>query len=234
MMGLDLLHPYSTSTGSGHLTVDIVAVHGLNGDAIRTWTEPKSKKLWLQDFLPASIEGTRVMSFRYNAAAAFGNTTATIRDHASDLLGSLVAHRGDEDETARPIVFIAHSLGGIIVKQALVLAQDEAEYESIKNHTTGIFFFATPHKGSDFANYGRALAKLSTRLLNRPNPMLIKALKSNSQTLLDLTEEFTTLAPNFQIATFYELKPMGVFRSLVSMYQNPRINPLPIILPLDC
>lgn len=234
-MGLDVLHPHPTSARSGHLTVDIVAVHGLNGDAIRTWTETRSKKLWLQDFLPASIEGgTRVMSFRYNAAAAFGNTTATVRDYASDLLGSLVARRANVNETARPIVFVAHSLGGIIVKQALILAQTEAEYQGIKTHTKGIFFFATPHKGSNFANYGAVLAKLATRLLNRPNPMLLNALETNSKTLLDLTAQFTALAPNFQIATFYELKPMGVFRSLVSVYSTSCINLSPIILLSDC
>ena len=37
------------------------------------------------------------MSFGYNASAAFGNTTATIADHAKDLLGCLVDKREEED-----------------------------------------------------------------------------------------------------------------------------------------
>ena len=78
---------------------------------------------------------------------------------ASDLLGSLAARRGDEDELARPTVFIAYSLGDIVVKQALVLARTEAKYGSISNHTEGFFFFATPHQGCNFANYGNVLAK---------------------------------------------------------------------------
>ena len=220
-MGLEVLHPHSALAGRDHLTVDIVAVHGLGGDALRTWTDPKSKKLWLHDFLPADIEGTRIMSFRYNADAAFGNTTATISDCASDLLGSLAARRGNADETARPIVFIAHSLGGIVVKQALILSESESKYTSVNHHTKGIFFFASPHKGSNFANYGNALAKLATRLMNRPTPKLLNALQNNSQTLMELTTRFMILAPNFQIATFYELKPMGVFRSLVGAYYDP-------------
>ena len=229
-MGLDVLHPHSALAERLHLAVDIVAVHGLNGDPLRTWTEPKSKKLWLQDFLPANIEGARVMSFRYNADAAFGNTTATIRDHASDLLGSLIAHRGDKDENARPIIFIAHSLGGIIVKQALVLAQNEAEYESIKTNSKGIIFLASPHKGSSFANYGNVLAKVATRLMNRPTPRLINALQSNSDTLLELTTQFIALVPKYQIATFYELKPMSLLRSLVNSYYLSRVEPSPLTL----
>ena len=187
-MSLIVLHPHSALPKRAHLTVDIVAVHGLNGDAIRTWTEPKSKKLWLQDFLPADIDGARVMSFRYNASAAFGNTTAEISDYANDLLGSILTRRGEENEIARPILFISHSLGGIIVKQALVHAQNEAKYESIKYHTKGIVFLATPHKGSNFANYGKILASLATRLTNRPPPKLLDALRKNSETLLNLTE----------------------------------------------
>lgn len=66
----------------------IVAVHGLNGDATNTWKT--SESFWLKDFLPHDIHGARVMTFGYNADVAFGNTTASIKDHAVDLLGSLI------------------------------------------------------------------------------------------------------------------------------------------------
>jgi hypothetical protein len=75
----------------------LVAVHGLNGDARRTWTQHKTNALWLQDFLPRDVKNIRVMSFGYNASAAFGNTTATIVDHAKDLLCCLVDKREEED-----------------------------------------------------------------------------------------------------------------------------------------
>ena len=58
-----------------------------------------------------------MLTFGYNADAAFGNTTADIVDHAKDLLGSLIDKREEEVEKLRPIIFIAHSLGGIVVKQ---------------------------------------------------------------------------------------------------------------------
>ncbi len=57
------------------------------------------------------------MTFGYNADAAFGNTTADIVDHARDLLSSLIDKREEDEEKQRPIIFIAHSLGGIVVKQ---------------------------------------------------------------------------------------------------------------------
>jgi hypothetical protein len=49
-----------------------LAVHGLGGDAINTWTHPKSNAFWLKDFLPQQITDARVMTFGYNAATALG------------------------------------------------------------------------------------------------------------------------------------------------------------------
>jgi hypothetical protein len=58
---------------------------------LRTWTYREINALWLQDFLPQDVKNIRVMSFGYNASAAFGNTTATsIADHVKDLLTCLV------------------------------------------------------------------------------------------------------------------------------------------------
>jgi hypothetical protein len=77
--------------------LSIVAVHGLGGDAIDTWTHPKSKAFWLKDFLPQQIADARIMTFGYNAAAAFGQSTADIIDHAKSLLTSLVDKREESE-----------------------------------------------------------------------------------------------------------------------------------------
>merc|ERR1711964_205373 len=46
-------------------TVDIVFVHGLNGDAIESWTDPDTKSFWPKDFLPNDTPEARVMTFGY-------------------------------------------------------------------------------------------------------------------------------------------------------------------------
>jgi len=74
-----------------------VAVHGLGGDAVDTWTHPKSKAFWLKDFLPQQIPDARIMTFGYNAAAAFGQSTAEVIDHAKSLLTSLVDKREEPE-----------------------------------------------------------------------------------------------------------------------------------------
>lgn len=74
-----------------------MAVHGLGGDAFTTWTHPKSKAFWLKDFLPHQIPDARIMTFCYNAVAAFGQSTAEIIDHAKGLLASLVDKREEPE-----------------------------------------------------------------------------------------------------------------------------------------
>ena len=67
-----------------------MAVHGLNGDSRQTWTSDKNGVFWLKDCLPYDFDSARIMTFGYNAAAAFGRSTADIIDQATDLLSSLV------------------------------------------------------------------------------------------------------------------------------------------------
>ena len=130
--------------------------------------------------------------------------------------GTILLTFSTMQELKRPIIFIAHSLGGIIVKQALVWAHREPRYQNIRDHTLGIVFFGTPHRGSDKASYGKILANVATGVIHKPRSKLINALQSNSDTLMKLTSEFKFEAPNMEILTFYETKSMGIFSSLVS------------------
>ncbi|KAL8949253.1 MAG: hypothetical protein Q9222_004627 [Ikaeria aurantiellina] len=207
-VGLHLLHPKSKAAKVDALRVDIVAVHGLEGHPINTWTlSDKSDTLWLRDFLPSDVHGARIFTFGYEADVAFGKSIADIKDHAMDLLGSLIDVREEQNEISRPIIFIAHSLGGIVAKQALAWARVESRYQQIKDHTLGIVFFGTPHRGSDFANYGQILAKVVNGVMRHPDSTLVKALQTNSNELLRLASEFRFLVPKYQILTLYETKP---------------------------
>ncbi|CAD6592657.1 MAG: hypothetical protein ASARMPRED_006495 [Alectoria sarmentosa] len=219
-MVLEILYPKPGVAPPDPFIVDIVAVHGLNGDPTNTWKHSANNHFWLQDSLPLDVKGARVMTYGYNADVAFGNTTADVWDHAKSLLGSLIDERETDDESKRPIIFIAHSLGGIIVKQALVWAHREPQYQTIRDHTLGIVFFGTPHRGSDKANYGKILANVATGVMHKSKSKLISALQSNSETLMRLTSEFKFEAPNMEIMTFYETKPMGIFSGLIVEKQS--------------
>ncbi|KAN0086965.1 hypothetical protein V8E54_000653 [Elaphomyces granulatus] len=231
-MGLEVLYPLA-ATDLKHIHVDLVAVHGLNGDAKQTWTHGKTNALWLQDFLPQDVKNIRVMSFGYNASAALGNTTATIADHAKDLLGCMVDKREEADEKTRPIIFVGHSVGGVVIKQALFQAKIEPQYQTISEATVGIIFLGTPHRGSDKASYGEVLANVATTVMHNPAPGLIDVLRANSDALMRLTTDFRFQLPNYQICSFYEMKPMPILSSLIvekhsSLLEIPGEDQVPV------
>lgn len=73
--------------------LSLVAVHGLGGDSVETWTHPKIKTFWLKDLLPLNVPDARVLTFGYNADVWFGKSTSTFNDHAKGLLSKLVDKR---------------------------------------------------------------------------------------------------------------------------------------------
>lgn len=86
------------SSGPERFPVDIIAVHGLNGDAYKTWTHRSTGKLWLRDFLPAFLPGCRVYTFGYPSKLKDVNMCAGVQDFGRELLGSLRDHIEDSAE----------------------------------------------------------------------------------------------------------------------------------------
>ncbi|KAE8441038.1 hypothetical protein EG329_006075 [Mollisiaceae sp. DMI_Dod_QoI] len=195
--------------------LDLVFVHGLNGDHLGTWKHDESGVVWPRDLVPESMPHTRVLSFSYRADVYDNSSIAGIRDHARNLLNHLRDKR-PRNLSSRSIVFVAHSLGGLVVKQALRLAKNEESFESISEATQGILLFSTPHHGSDEAKWlqiAEAFAPLAPsttatttngRTVADASP-LVEALKRDSRDVLDISEDFRFLAERYALVSFYEM-----------------------------
>jgi len=78
---------------------------------------------------------------------------STVYEMAWDFLVELEAKH--QPEPSRTILFIAHSLGGVFVKEALRRSagwlphHSRPQFRSIFTSTIGIIFFGTPHGGTD-------------------------------------------------------------------------------------
>ncbi|KAK3317794.1 hypothetical protein B0T19DRAFT_435586 [Cercophora scortea] len=140
------------------LQADIVLVPGLGRDVhhAKTW-QAADLTVWPRDLLPAELPDIRVMSFNYTTTLSGTSSEKGIRDHAKDLV-SLLSDEREDDELARlrPIVFVGHSLGGIVIKRALLTAhQGLTRYRSLWEASRGVMFFATPHYGMDDSAWQR-------------------------------------------------------------------------------
>lgn len=80
---------------------------------------------------------------------------------------------------SRPIILIGHSFGGLVVKQAFLMAKDTADdhdHRSVYERVIGFIFLGTPHRGSKLTYFARVIPLLtywhgsSTRLLEFMEP----------------------------------------------------------------
>jgi hypothetical protein len=94
-MNLQNSHFDGTKSEENYL-LDIVAVHGITGDAYDTWTHDNGK-LWLRDFLPEDFPGARVFSFGYDAEVFCSRSKGNIESFARSLLEGLTRERIEEN-----------------------------------------------------------------------------------------------------------------------------------------
>ncbi|CAG8956091.1 hypothetical protein HYFRA_00011875 [Hymenoscyphus fraxineus] len=214
--------------------VDIVFVHGLGGDRIGTWTGvgkdadgKEFKELWPKTLLPEACPTARILSFGYNAYFAhfyhlFGPEEIaeelTIDDHSKALFTSLIGLRDNTKTSDRPVIFVCHSLGGLVVANALSQNYRDLDEKStnLSSMTIGTLFLGTPFAGSAAAKYGH-LAEGLYSLVSSTQSDNLKNLQKRSEKLATINDEFAKLlrsrdrseSRNFiEVATFFEEYPV--------------------------
>ncbi|CAH0021548.1 unnamed protein product [Clonostachys rhizophaga] len=171
----------------------IVFIHGLSGDREKTWTGPNQTEPWPKTILPDRLPTARMLVFGYDAKWLKDSSSRNrVQEHASNLLASLGRHRGEDGTSSRPIIFVCHSLGGLVCMDALVLSEQQGgqhHLPKIHEQTIGIQFLGTPHQGSDFASW----AKLVSRYvfpMRQTNSDITRVLRKDSEELARIQHSF--------------------------------------------
>ncbi|QYS95087.1 NACHT domain-containing protein [Trichoderma simmonsii] len=164
---------------------------------------------WPADLLPKECPNSRILTFGYDSKVTKYRAGAinhnSILSHSKDLLFSLRRER----DANRPLIFIAHSLGGIVVKEMLARSSTshEAELRSIVESTATIVFLGTPHRGSqDVAALGEVVRSVVSSLGMETTPVILDALGLKTTDLSRAQEDFSALWQkyDFQVKTFQE------------------------------
>lgn len=144
----DITVLYTPPPDLGPIVADIIFVHGLQGHAQKTWqatAEAPSRKrsflrlgkrkhnksadlpdgiFWPADLLPDSHQNVRVLTYGYdsNVSHYFQGPAnkLNLSQLGEGLLNRMVGERSRSKASGRPIVFVAHSLGGLLVKEAII------------------------------------------------------------------------------------------------------------------
>ncbi|KAF2110291.1 Alpha/Beta hydrolase protein [Lophiotrema nucula] len=152
------------------IEVDVVLIHGLGGGRKKTWTktlDDGTKIFWPKEFLCDDLENARVITWGYEADVAHLKPTdavslETIVGHAQKLCTELANVRETSGHHP-PIVFVVHSMGGIVCKKALLHSNENDAHDKaspIAKSARGVLFLGTPHSGSRQADLGASLSKI--------------------------------------------------------------------------
>ena len=163
---------------------------------------------WPKTFLPNVIPDARIYTWGYDADVngfLSSSSQNTIHQHADNLLSDLADSIQDQ---AIPIIFVVHSLGGIIVKDVLNKSSstERTRLKHIAPATFGVLFLGTPNRGSASASLGKMAYWATIVATMRPNLKLLKGLEKKSETLDTVAESFsqTLLRHNIRLYSFRE------------------------------
>jgi tetratricopeptide (TPR) repeat protein len=217
---------------------DVVFVHGLMGDPFGTWRSGDSDDSSWPHWVAGKYQDVGVWSLGYPAPLSKWpnklrflssfliklRSSSIARGHAMhlerravDVLDAL-AQKGIGQ---RPLVFVCHSLGGLLVKQVLHAADVARTFreQAIAESISDILFLATPHHGADLAN----LAKQFSTFLQ--TTVIVDDLMAHGAHLQDLAEAYKTYVERYRIETHTYYEDIGIRGSDVQVVDSTSANP---------
>ncbi|KAK4203176.1 hypothetical protein QBC40DRAFT_219804 [Triangularia verruculosa] len=168
---------------------------------------------WPLDFLPQSCPNARIFTWGYHTLVVDKKPLCLQGDifaHASEFLLELATTRAALGTQARPLVFVAHSTGGVVVKEILRLADLERDgpLKDVLLSTSAVVFLGSPHRATEYSSLGGAVASMASEMLSVDidDPVLSQLCGANSvelelgrQTFIRQWNEY-----NFRVQTFQE------------------------------
>ena len=145
--------------------------------------------MWLRDRLPQDVPQLRSLIYGYDTKLFKSHSFQDLDDIVWSFIASLREIR-QSLPPAKPLILLAHSLGGIVLKRALVVMVLEGndEEKAILDSVKGLVFFGVPHRGMEISHLLAMVAK-------QPNEDLIsRTLSPDSALLPQLHEQFSEIA----------------------------------------
>ncbi|XP_034756607.1 protein SERAC1 isoform X1 [Etheostoma cragini] len=220
--GVYILHPQTRCNQP--IKADVLFIHGILGAAFKTWRQKDRDMLeeekeaesrddytecWPKSWLAADCPNLRVLSVEYDshlsdwmAKCPAENQRKSLAYRSRELLKKLkLAGVGE-----RPVVWVAHSMGGLLVKKMLLDASEDPDMHGLLKNTKGIMFYSVPHHGTFMAEYS-----VNVRYLLFPS-VEVRELCKDSPSLRILNENFLNMAKEkeIKVLSFAETLPTNI------------------------
>jgi pimeloyl-ACP methyl ester carboxylesterase len=229
MTELHLVYGPESDPAQGH----VIFVHGLGGDPFGTWRHDADGNNFWPEWLARDLPDVAVHTLGYDASpAGWLGSTMPLIERAPNVLTELQTREFADV----PIVFICHSLGGLLVKQLLrhAMEMQNDAWRRIASLTKAVVFLATPHRGSNLATVlGNIVGALNALGAISRISVTVKELEAKAPALQDLNTWYINNATKVGIAThcFYEkqtVKGVLVVDEISGRLELPGADPIAI------
>ncbi|CAG7935894.1 unnamed protein product [Penicillium nalgiovense] len=205
-LGLNLL--YSPTTPE----IDLIFVHGLGGNSRKTWSKSSLlSHFWPKEWLPKdpAFNNVRIHSYGYDSHYLKGKQDCLNIHHIGKSFLSALSTSPYITNFKTNIVVIGHSMGGLVMKKAYILAKQDAMHTTLAGRITALYFLATPHRGADSAKTLKNLLKVAY------DRAYVADLEPNSGAIQVINDEFRHFSADLELWSFYETQDMRLFSSLI-------------------
>ncbi|KAI9150643.1 hypothetical protein HJFPF1_10418 [Paramyrothecium foliicola] len=176
-----------------------IAISGLSSHPFGSWQPhaPDKSFMWIRDEMPSYLPGVRNIIYGHDSRLVDSASNQTIRDMSREFIDYLRIGNFNLP-SAKPLVFLAHSLGGLILKDAMVQIAGAADVSdsSILERVRGAVMFGVP-------NLGMEQSHLLAIVDGQPNETLIEDLSRGSQYLSQLDKAFSGIIFERDIKVFW-------------------------------
>ncbi|KAM3495112.1 hypothetical protein MY3957_001534 [Beauveria namnaoensis] len=197
---------------------DVLAVHGLGGShPYGSFVSYEDGHMWLKDDLPRMIPSARVMIYGYDTKLPKNPDCAKLVDLGGGLRLAMVGLWQDaRPASTKPLVLVGLSLGGLLVKEALIQLSDSSLWSSELGTVRGVLLFGAPNDGMNMKSLWPIVQDNSNRLLlDSLNPI-------NPNELINQKPAFARLLrrASLELFCFWEQLPSPVARMTPSGSDN--------------
>lgn len=146
--------------------IDTDSVWSINSPMNRRSKRKDPPVFWPQELLPQEIPEARIFTFGFETLEPGWRLPACqniVQKSAEGLLSALADLRLKQKDQSIPIIFVAHSLGGYVIKEALnqSASLEDKRCTEILSSVIGVCFLGTPHRGSRNAPLGMQAAEIA-------------------------------------------------------------------------
>lgn len=183
-----------------------------------TWTH-ENGACWL-DWLASERPDAQIFSFGYDSHDVYlvsearqGHSKGRTITYAENLCIAL-HDTPDWPDRNLPITFLGHGVGGLVIKNALVLASARPSvYGTILTRTNHVIFMDTPHRGLD-TNVWKAVYGSCATIEAK------KQLDLWHSGLIDLETYFIDICTNLSITSIYASNPVDTAEGPIHVVQE--------------